>query len=401
MGVGERVHTRHRRSGATVVLLWNRVGGSAEWNGPGGGPGLSILPCPDGWPLRSLKSSSPAFNSRWRAKQNQGGSLNKSRTFCGHLYGGVSLITSFNRFFFLVTGASLLTVIGCGSAVRTDSVTKFREGVAQTQKEAQVAFHDANALAREESIQYVLASTRPGITEKDFTPALSPDATAAWDSAFAALQSYASSLERLLSPDQANQFGNAAVSLGSELKTGSVGAQINPGVATAFTEFGQILITLKAETDAQAAMRKANPGVQSVLNSMADALGGNDRTGVRGTVWANWEAKLAEQPIRAYADAVKNGNNMQQKRAAVDSFLAMLDERDAQLASLASLRQSILLLGAAHASAATGSTADVAEIIATISQQLDETKSLVQQFSGKAAQTAKPKTSPAAEITNG
>lgn len=44
MGVGEKVHTRHRRSGATMVLLWNRVGGSAERNGPGGGPGLSIFP---------------------------------------------------------------------------------------------------------------------------------------------------------------------------------------------------------------------------------------------------------------------------------------------------------------------------------------------------------------------
>jgi len=341
----------------------------------------------------------PACRQGFRLPQKQGVFLKDHQSMFGYPC-GVRGTDCSSRVIFFIVAASLLLAAGCAPTVRSDSVTKFREGVAQTQKQARIAFHDANALARDESIQYVLSTTRPGITEKDFTPALGSDAIAEWDSAFSALQSYASSLERLLSPDQATQFGDAAVNLGSELKSGSVGAQISPGVAAAFTQFGQILITLKAESDAQTAMRKADPGVQSVLNSMADAIGGNDRTGVRGTVWANWEAKLAEQPIRAYANAVRNGNNMQQKRAAIDSFLTMLDERDAQLASLASLRQSILLLAAAHTWAANGSAADDAQIIGMISQQLDETKTLVQQFTGKTASTTRPTNLPATGNNN-
>lgn len=295
----------------------------------------------------------------------------------------------------------LLVGFGCASTVRPDTVTKFGEGVAQTQQQAQIAFHDANALAREESIQFVIATTRPGITESDFTPALSSDAVAAWDAAFAALQSYASSLERLLSPDQATDFSKAAVDLGSELKTDKVGKQISPGVEAAFTQLGTILITLTAEHDAQTAMQKANPAVQSVLQSMADAIGKTDRSDVRGTVWSNWETKLGEGPIHAYSEAVRNHNNMDQKRAAIDSYLKMLDERDAQLTGLANLRQSLLLLASSHASAANGSPANVADLITMIGQQLDETKSLVQQFSTTPKADAKPTTSPTTGSNNG
>jgi hypothetical protein len=271
---------------------------------------------------------------------------------------------------------------GCAQpAVRSDDALKFGQGVSQTRQQARIAFHDANALAREQAIQYVLATTRPGITEQDFTPALDPQAVAAWDTAFGLMESYASSLQQLLAPEHPAAFGNAVVELGSELKSGRVGATVPPTVGTAFAQLGEILITIKAEDDARSAMRKADPGVRAVLTSMADAIGASDRTGVRGTVWSNWKTQLAEGPIRDYSNAVRNNNDMAAKRTAAEAYIDLLDRRDAQLASLASLRQSLLLLADAHSAAAAGSPADLAGTLALINQRLDETKSLFQRFS--------------------
>jgi hypothetical protein len=273
-------------------------------------------------------------------------------------------------------------LVGCGAkAVRPQEITAFSAGVALVQQQSTLAFHAANALARDESIKYLLASTRPGITENDFTPALDPKAIAAWDAAFAALRSYASALQQLLSPDRPRALGNAAVSLGAELKQGRIGVDINPGVATAFAQLGEILVTLEASNDAQAAMLKADPAVRATLTSMAGAIGGNDLSGLRGTVWANWQTRLTAGPTRAYAQAVRNNNNADQRREAIESFAALLDQRDAQLMSLSALRESLLLLADAHTAAAQGRPADAVGLIGVIDQQLEETRSLFGRFS--------------------
>jgi hypothetical protein len=273
-------------------------------------------------------------------------------------------------------------LVGCGAkAVRPQDVTTFSAGVALVQQQSTLAFHAANALARDESIKYLLASTRPGITEKDFTPALDSKAIAAWDSAFAAMRAYASALQQLLSPDRPQALGNAAVSLGAELRQGKIGADISPGVATAFAQLGEILVTLEASKDAQAVMQKADPPIRATLTILAEAIGANDQSGVRGTVWSNWQTRLAEGPTRAYAQAVRNNNNPDQRREAIESFATLLDQRDAQLMSLSALRDSLLLLADAHTAAAQGRPADAVGLIAIIDQQLDETRSLFSRFS--------------------
>jgi hypothetical protein len=282
----------------------------------------------------------------------------------------------------LLAAWTVVLLAGCAQpAVRSDDALKFGRGVSQTRQQARIAFHDANALAREQAIQYVLATTRPGITEQDFTPALDPQVVAAWDTAFGLMESYASSLQQLLAPERPAGFGNAVVELGSELKSGRVGTTVPPTVGTAFAQLGEILITIKAGDDARSAMRKADPGVRAVLASMADAIGASDRTGVRGTVWSNWTARLAQGPVRDYSNAVRNNNDSTGKRAAAEAYLDGLDQRDVQLASLALLRQSLLLLADAHSAAAAGSPADLSGTLELINQQLGETKSLFQRFS--------------------
>jgi hypothetical protein len=290
-----------------------------------------------------------------------------------------------------------LCVLACGCArgvVRPEGVTEFSEGVAQVRRQAQLAFHEASALAREESIRYVLSTTRPGITESDFTPALSAEAIAQWDAAFGVMQSYASAVQQLISPERPAALGNAVVSLGNELWAGTIQASVPPTVATAFTKLGQVLITIKAENDAQAAMRKADPGVREALVAMADALGTSNRSGVRGTVWSNWAVRLAEGPVRDFSRAT-TANNPEGRRAAAEAYLAMLEQRDAQLSSLASLRDSLLLLADAHTAAANGSGTDAAGIIAMISQQVDQTRALFERFAAIESARARKKTGPA------
>jgi hypothetical protein len=285
----------------------------------------------------------------------------------------------------------------CGCArgvVRSEGVTKFSEGVAQVRRQAQLAFHEANVLAREQSIRYVLSTTRPGITEGDFTPALSGEAIAQWDTAFGVMQSYASAIQQLISPERPAALGNAVVGLGNELSAGTIQASVPPAVATAFTRLGLVLITIKAENDAQAAMRKADPGVREALAAMADALGANNRSGVRGTVWSNWAVRLAEGPMRDFSRATA-ANDQASRRAAAEAYLAMLEQRDAQLASLASLRDSLLLLADAHTAAANGSGTDAAGIIAMIGEQVDQTRALFERFAAIEDARTKKRAGPA------
>ncbi|HZZ42427.1 MAG TPA: hypothetical protein VFE58_05785 [Tepidisphaeraceae bacterium] len=276
----------------------------------------------------------------------------------------------------LILGVFLLIITGC-STIHSENVSQFRQGVAQTHQQLDAAFHDANALAREEEINYLLATTRPGITEADVTPALNTDDVAAWDDAFSKIESYASALEMLLSSDQSKQFSDAILALSTDLNSSKTRININPGVAAAFTELGTVLIDLKTQTSAKAAMQMADPAIRNTLTQMARAIGNSDQSpGVRSVVWANWETKLAEGPIRAYADA-QIGNHPEQKKVAAQSYVTMLDQRDAQLQILASLRQSLLLLADVHTAAASGSTANVASLISAISKRVDETQSLL------------------------
>jgi hypothetical protein len=285
---------------------------------------------------------------------------------------------------FLVALAVLL-IAGCTTA-QPDTVTAFSTGVGQVRTQAQTALSDANKLARQTSINYVVASTQPGLTEDKFLVAVEPSDIEKWDDAFAGLQAYASGLQTLLSPQKSQDFGTAAVDLGEELKEGHANTSLPPGVAAAFTQLGEILIQAEQQRDALAAMRKADPAVRAALTSMANAIGNDPRSqttihgsGLMGTVYANW-ATLLDQPRSDFAHATE-AKDLDKKRTAVSAYLDVIDKRDAELDALVSLKQSLMSLADAHSAASRGSKEDVAGVIALISQQLDETKSLFQKFS--------------------
>ncbi len=273
------------------------------------------------------------------------------------------------------------------TSVPPDTVTTFSQGVTQVRQQAAIALKDANALARDASVKYVLASSKPGLAESRFVVAVSQADIDKWDNAFAGIQSYAGALQALLSSDRTGGFADAAGGLATELKNGHAKTELPPGVATAFTQIGEILIQASQQREALAAMQKADPGIREVLSSMAKAIGADPRgksgpdvknAGLMGTVFTNWQDALGPS-IESFAKATDNKDDGARK-AAIDEFLGIIGRRDAELDALASLRLSLMTLADTHTAVARGQKQDAAATIALISQQLDETKKLYDRY---------------------
>ena len=79
----------------------------------------------------------------------------------------------------------------------------------------------------------------------------------------------------------------------------------------------------------------------------------------------------------AYAGAATQHDERAQ-RALVARYLDGVDQRDAQLRSLAAFRSSLLSLADAHAAAAAGARRPVAELLTVVEDRLDETRRIYQ-----------------------
>jgi hypothetical protein len=282
---------------------------------------------------------------------------------------------------------ALFLVSAC-TTVPPDTVTAFSVGVADVRTQSETVFQSANRLARDASIKFVLSSPLPGLSEDRFVVAVKASDIAQWDNAFAGLQTYAQALQSLLSPEKSKAASDAAVELATELKQGHANKELPAGVATAFTQIGEIAIQAAQQHNALLAMQKADPSVRQALTAMANAIGQDPRgkspaqmrdTGLMGTVYSNWQDALGPSIIQ-FATATAGGAEADRK-AALDEYLQFLDRRDAELDALASLRRSLVLLADAHSAASRGQQQDTTALIMLISQQLDETQSLFGRFS--------------------
>jgi hypothetical protein len=219
------------------------------------------------------------------------------------------------------------------------------------------------------------AVTLPALSESDIGVVLSRDSISKWDMAFASIEKYASNLSLLTSPDQANEFSTATEGLAAELAKLSPNALPSPGVATAFTELGRLLIEAKADSDALRVAQTVDPAMQQIFSTMAAAIGENNQKGIRGTVWEHWQLRMGvrqSQFLQASGDA---------RRADVLAFINLRDQRDAQDLQLGGLRQSILDLGVAHAALARGSNVELNAAIDQIQRELDASKAAFERFS--------------------
>ena len=276
--------------------------------------------------------------------------------------------------------AALLSLLfsGCQS-IPPDNISKFSQGLTQAHLQTVATFRYVNALGREQSIEYILLHNKPNIDEADFTPALESKDIATWDFTFFIMEKYTSALEKLLSSDQSTKFGDAALALNTQLKSFPATHNISSPLTTAFIQLGKKIIDLKSEHDAKIIMRGVDADIREILTQLATSIGSDpdNKDGIRGTVWSNSTTKLNTGPRVDYVNAIKNGSSKDKKRPILQSFATIMDQRDAQLSALSSLRLSILGLANLHTAIVKDTAIDAENLISIINYQLNQTQLLL------------------------
>lgn len=227
-----------------------------------------------------------------------------------------------------------------------EDIPPFRVAAATANQQTAQTFADVNAFLRERQIDR--AVHQQSLKETMFFSELADEDVAKWNHAFAVIDAYAALLEKLLDPQHRNDVQQELVGLGDAI--GQIdGRQLPSGTAAGFATLGGLLLQIKTEKDAMAAIRRADPSLQAVFATMMTAIGKDQNDAIRATVTTSWNQLLNERSAAFLAAKDKDA-----KRAVVVDFVSILDKRDAQDRSLASLRRSIGLLASAHASLAAG-----------------------------------------------
>jgi hypothetical protein len=280
-----------------------------------------------------------------------------------------------------VIAVSML-LVGCRTPAPSSDLADFGKAASSISRQAQAAFTESNRLARSVSAERFIASGQPGLSEDKFLLAVSPEDIAAWQVALSHLEDYGNALASLLDESRGPAISDGLVKIGQNLNTSSVGLSISPAVGAGFASLGGAILSAVQYHEARKILRATDPSIQQITNSMAQAIGGSDAEGLRGTVRSNWTASL--NPMRAdYADAA-NKHDLAKQHSLIREYFAALDRRNAQLKTLADLRQSITALGAAHAAAAAGNPQSAKSLLEAVAARADETRRLYDAFSGTA-----------------
>lgn len=267
---------------------------------------------------------------------------------------------------------SILCLAACATPgpILTENVGAIRTGLTLTREQATTAFTTTNATARDLDIARALANPVQNLREQDFPLAFAPDDIAKWSNAFTALDSYLGAIQGLVDPARAQRTADQIDGLAAQLREGATQLPVPAAASGLFATFAGALVQARAERSATAVMRRVDPAFSGVMGGLADAIGADDSSGLRGTARGYWAVRLGDLRA-AYSQLPPTSPG---RRAAILDFIAAMDARDAQLQNLAQLRASVLALGAAHSAAAQGSSGDALFWIGRISNWLDEAK---------------------------
>jgi hypothetical protein len=270
-----------------------------------------------------------------------------------------------------LASAAALALAGCANTVSSTELTGFGTAAAALSRQTDLNFAEANRVARSAAVDRFVRSGAIGLTEAPFAPVVTAGVADEWRTAFSNLERYGLLLGTLANDNQRKQTTTAFKDLGVELNKGVVGAKISPGVAAGFSALAGALVDMQAQRRAREILQRTDPQVRALTTAMADAVGASDTEGLRGTVASAWTASGGRNQ-RAYALAVEGKRDEEARRTIVFDYLGQLDKRQAQLASLASLRASLFALADAHSAAAAGSKRPIGELLAIIQARLDE-----------------------------
>lgn len=193
----------------------------------------------------------------------------------------------------------------------------------------------------------------PALEEADFTPLVEPATVAQWRALFAAIIGYTASLAKLTDPVLAAGVGAELEAVGQQFGrlAGAPTARVGK-VSGLVGAVGEAIVAARAERQAADVARRTDPALNALLLGMADALGADDRSGLRGTVVDQWRAgNLAALQTR-FGALPRDKAASPERRQLVAKFVDGLDRRDAALAGLADLRGALLALAEAHRASA-------------------------------------------------
>lgn len=267
---------------------------------------------------------------------------------------------------------ALLVLSACARTVASENLAAFSQAATAISKQSQLSFDESNKLARDFAIDRKIRTGGPGLSEDQFQGAVSQESMDAWKEALTGLADYGTTLASLVDTSNGAQTSDGLVALAGRIQAGPVRLKINDQVATGFAALAGALVDARAQRQATHILQAADPHVQLLLSSMAEAIGANDSEGLRGTVHRLGTTALS--PIqRSYAAAFDRHDERAQ-RELIQQYLDGLAARDAQLRSLENLRGSLINLAAAHAAAAKGGGATLGALISQIQYRLDETQ---------------------------
>jgi hypothetical protein len=273
---------------------------------------------------------------------------------------------------------------------------QFGQSVSALRQQTDTAFSGINTLVEDDAIERAGGLTK--ITEQDVRPVLSADTIHRFRNVFDDLQAYTNNLAGLISPDRPKDFEDALQEFGQSLTKVDRNALPSPGVSAAVQELGRILVQAKAQRDAVRIARMADPAVQRISVTMAEAISAPRPVpadvaaaapadtplntvvdvGMRQNVANHWSLRLkAAQTDFATAAGTAS---VQQKQQMARAYVELLGQRDAELLALDSLHQSFLQLGQAHAALARGEPLTLQSAVNAIKTEVEHTRELFDKF---------------------
>lgn len=281
-----------------------------------------------------------------------------------------------------LTMLAIVAILPACASVQREQVASWREAVAAAREQSNATFKLSNELIRDSQLRRARELSK--ITEADFTPGLDAASVARWNAAFDALTTYASAIEQLLDPKRPAGVGASLKAAGEQLgTTASIMALRKDGpISSAVGALGAKLIAASASSSARDIMLQTDPAVRDVTSHMAsmlllerlDADGDPVRVGVQATVGSTWDMRLAELEAQ-FASA-----QPAERPAILEKYVKVVAQKQDAVASIASLRQSILALAPAHTAAAQGRSADVGFVIAQIREEVKTVKALLDEL---------------------
>lgn len=281
------------------------------------------------------------------------------------------------RWLLVAISACVLTACTTPGVV-SNSAPELYRGVVAADALAADSFADANALARQADVErLLLAAESPGpslptISEKDFTEIVSPQAAAQWRALFGALTGYAQDLVSLTDPALGGSVGEALTETGNSFNA-LAGNSPELGQAAGLAGvLGSAIVQSAGEKRALDVIRRTDPAFHDLLTGMANAIGATPDDGLSGTVSSSWNNAILQADRTRYGLIPRGPASTSARRAAIDAHLKHVAARDESLAQLASLRQSLLALAAAHRAIAQQRDVDARAWIARIEKLADD-----------------------------